>query len=383
MKKSPILVFILNCDWRDRFQQSFHEFRDKLERDQLNSEINSFFVFSWARISYVKIDNKFSSIHRKTILDKLRPLLDIWTIPLVLYSAWKYKLRPQVWLCYDFGFVPALWISSLVFGGKVVMCLNNQPRIYSMTRSFGYIKYMYSWFVEKAFCRLVEHFLTINKTMKSYIENLGITSNKISIFSMNTINRDMKYIDKMKSGLMREKYKVPENHKIIITVARLEAEKNYPLLLNLFSTLRPEYTLFILGRGSLLESLQQQVLNLGIQDRVHFMGFVHRDEIWNYYADSDVFVLLSKAEALGVVFWEAMYSNIPIIGSNVSGISESLGLNGERGLLWDLETSKAGDFQKLIDFCVHSSSKKDIMLRNARKYIDEQIRNDITINDII
>lgn len=383
MKNKPALIFILNCDWRDRFQQSFHEFRDKLERDQLNSKLNSFFVFSWARTSYIKNDGKFSSVHRKTVLDKLRPLLDIWTIPLVSYYAWKYKLRPEAWLCYDFGFVPALWIASSLFGGKVVMCLNNQPRIYSMTRSFGHVKYMYSWFVEKAFCRLVEHFLTINKTMKSYIEDLGISSSKISIFSMNTIHRDMEYINKMKPGLMREKYHVPENHKVIITVARLEAEKNYPLLLNLFAKLRPEYTLFVLGRGSLLDGLQKQVRDLGIQDRVHFMGFVHRDEIWNYYADSDVFVLLSKAEALGVVFWEAMYSKIPIIGSNVSGISESLGLHGERGILWDLEMSQPEDFQKYIDFCVHPSPKKDIMLQNAKKYVDEQIQNDITINDII
>lgn len=383
MNHKTISIFILNCDWRDRFGTSFVEFKDKLDRDRLGSEFNLFFVFSWARSSYFKQDGRFVSRHQKTRLDVFRPLLDLFAVPTVFYYVWKHKIKSDVWLCYDFGFVPTLWLLSRVFGGKLVMCLNNQPRIYSRTRKFGQVKAAYSWLVEKLFSGLVDHFFTINETMRTYIKGLGIKDERIAVFAMNTIDRDAEFIKQIKKGAVRARYNIPATQKIIITVARLEAEKNYPRLLELFATLGDDYTLIALGRGSLLAQLQEQCRQLKIADRVIFTGFVHRDEIWNYYADADVFVLISKAEALGVVFWEAMYMNVPVVGSDVEGIVETIGQNGERGRIWTENLGQDG-FQKIIHEVIdRANPKTEAMLVAARQFVEQQIANNLIINDLV
>jgi glycosyltransferase involved in cell wall biosynthesis len=378
MNKKPLSIFLLNCDWRDMFDTSHEEFKDKLQRDQLGGDINSFFVFSWARTSYLKTRGNCTSLHKKTFLDTFRPLLDLWTIPAVLLHVMRSGVKYNVWICYDFGFVPALWLAQKIWGGKLVMCLNNQPRIYSKTRRFGTVKFIYSWLVEKLFSSLVGHFFTINQTMKDYVKALGVSESKISVFSMNTIERDSTYIEKAQKGIIRKKYGIPDSHKIILTVARLEAEKNYPKLLELFAGLGEGYTLIALGRGSMLEQLRKQAQVLGISERVFFPGFVHREEIWNYYADADVFVLISKAEALGVVFWEAMYMNVPIVGSDVEGIVETIGHDGDKGRIWKDEMGQEG-FNEIIGTI---DSQQD-MIKRAKVYVGEKISNRSIINDIV
>ena len=386
MTNDPLLksksIFLVNFDWRDIMRASPVEFHDKLERDRLNPDINDFFVFSWARASYTSLEGRWKTVHKKTRLDKLRPLLDLVTFFLVPITAKKYKIRPDAWIAYDFGSVPALWMSKKLFGGKIILCLNNQPRIYSQTRRFGGVKFFYSWMVEKLFSRLVDRYFTINETMSSYIKSLGISGDRITIFSMNTIARDRAFIDQAKKGSIREKYSIPKDSKIILTVARLEAEKNYPRLLELFAGLGEGYVLIALGRGSLLESLKSQALSLGIGGRVFFPGFVHRDGIWEYYKDADVFALVSKAEALGVVFWEAMYAGIPVIGSDVDGIRESIGESGDKGFIWKDELGEAG-FKAIVSKCLNPGSERDAMLKRAKEYVEVQIGNAITINDII
>jgi len=363
------------------FRSSFDEFRDKLERDRLNPDVNRFFVMSWSGVSYEKIGGQYETIHLKTSLGSFRPFLDLVTLFQVLSTARRYGKKPDVWMTYDFGFVPALWLAHKYLGGKIVMCLNNQPRIYSATRSFGTLKSAYSWLVEKLFSPLVEHYFTINNTMRSYIEDLGVSPAKITVFSMNTIERDREAISAAKPGRIRARYNIPSETKIIMTVARLEAEKNYPRLLELFAGLGPGYFLIALGRGSLLGELTRQASNLGISSRVIFPGFVDRREIWDYYADADVFVLLSKAEALGVVFWEAMYAGVPVVGSEADGIVETIGEDGDRGRIWR-EVDEQQGFNQKISFCFNESDERSAMIDKAKRFVEEQISNAININDV-
>lgn len=378
MKNKPLNIFIVNCDWRDIFTTDHVEFVDKLKRDQLGHDINNFYLFSWARVGYGKTNKNYRTIHVKTKLDYFRPLLDLYTIPRVFVHVLRNRIKSDVWLCYDFGFVPALWLVKMFFGGKIVMCLNNQPSIYSNTRRFGSIKKIYSSFIESAFSKLVDRFFTINTTMKEYIAQLGVPKEKIFVFAMNTIERDKEHIALAKRGVIRNRYNIPSDGKIILTVARLEAEKNYHKMLELFSGLNSNYYMFILGRGSLMDELKQLTIKLGIENRVFFQGFVNRDEIWNYFMDANIFMLLSKAEALGVVFWEAMYAKVPILGSNVDGIVESIGKDGDRGRIWFEETGQTG-----FNSIVYQIENNQEMLERANKYVKDQISNMLTINDIV
>ena len=87
-------------------------------------------------------------------------------------------------------------------------------------------------------------------------------------------------------------------------------------------------------------------------------------------------------EALGVVFWEAMYANVPIVGSNVDGIVETIGRDGERGIIWSENKGQEG-FKEIINSLSNLNNESRGMILRARKYVDEKILNNLIINDVV
>lgn len=381
--KQKLSVLLINCDWNNLFQTDFERLFQKLQRDRLAPELNTFHLFSWARESYKdKRGDSFTAVHVNTRLSWFKPWFDFASTILVPWEWYKNKTKIDVVATYDFGFLPAAWIVKKMAGAKIVMVINNMPRVYSATRKFGGIKSFYSWILEKLFASIPDEYFTINEAMKTYLLDLSIPAAKIHIFAMDTLNRDMQYVKAAERGVIRSRYKLPEDAKIIVSVARLEAEKNHEESIELFATLPKNFYLFILGEGSLRKKLEALAASRGVADRVFMPGFVKRDDIWHFYKDADVFVLLSHAEALGVVVWEAMYMRVPVIGSIAPGIIESTGAQKERGYIYKHEDGPEY-YKRLIETCVTDSPSRTLMLDRAFAYVDEKIKNKIILNDIV
>ena len=126
------------------------------------------------------------------------------------------------------------------------------------------------------------------------------------------------------------------DEKIIVTAGRLVEQKDQRTLLNAFAKINKEVSsrLVILGEGPLKEQLEQQAKDLGVFERVHFLGFQSNPYI--YFNKADVFVLTSKHEGFSHVLAEALATGVPIVSTNCkSGPSEVLN-NGEFGHLCDV-----------------------------------------------
>jgi glycosyltransferase involved in cell wall biosynthesis len=78
------------------------------------------------------------------------------------------------------------------------------------------------------------------------------------------------------------------------------------------------------GSGELLYRSINRVAQLRIGDRFHFTGFLKGDEVHKLFALSDVYVMPSVSEPFGISPLEAMQSNVPVIISRQSGVSEIL-----------------------------------------------------------
>jgi glycosyltransferase involved in cell wall biosynthesis len=93
-------------------------------------------------------------------------------------------------------------------------------------------------------------------------------------------------------------------------------------------------------------------------------------------------MLLSKAEGLGLVFWEAMYMRVPVIGSPVGGILETIGGNGSRGFLWE-ESLGIEDLHDKLNKCIAHTEEVEIMKDRAYAYVATIITNNVSINTIV
>ena len=86
------------------------------------------------------------------------------------------------------------------------------------------------------------------------------------------------------------------------------------------------------GRGPLEEELKALTNELGLEDKVEFLGYVPYDEVVKLLQNSDVFVMPSWYEALGCVYLEAMACGLPAVGCLGNGIDEII-KDGENGFL--------------------------------------------------
>ncbi len=90
------------------------------------------------------------------------------------------------------------------------------------------------------------------------------------------------------------------------------------------------------GSGDLMNKVVTRVAQLGISDKFHFTGFLKGDEVFELLHLSDVYVMPSVSEPFGISPLEAMQSNVPVIVSRQSGVSELL-KHAVKVDFWDTE----------------------------------------------
>jgi glycosyltransferase involved in cell wall biosynthesis len=78
------------------------------------------------------------------------------------------------------------------------------------------------------------------------------------------------------------------------------------------------------GSGDLLRKMIRYAARLGITEKFHFTDFLRGQDVDNMFAISDVYVMPSVSEPFGISPLEAMRSNVPVIISKQSGVSEIL-----------------------------------------------------------
>jgi glycosyltransferase involved in cell wall biosynthesis len=129
----------------------------------------------------------------------------------------------------------------------------------------------------------------------------------------------------------RRQLGLPSGCRLIGTAARLEEVKNLAMLVRGFALLAqqvPECRLVIAGQGSQDGRLRALAGELGVAERVHFLGL--RSDLEEIYPLLEVFVLTSFTEGISVTLLEAMSHGLPAVVTEVGGNPEVV-VDGETG----------------------------------------------------
>lgn len=171
---------------------------------------------------------------------------------------------------------------------------------------------------------------------------------------------------------IRDKYQWPQNEVIISTLGRMVYKKGFDQLLPIAKALSEEkepFKIVIGGSGPLEDSLKQQAVDLNVQKIVSFPGRIPWDEVPEFLAASDIFVLPSRRDEAGnldglpTVLLEAMACGIPCVASDIGGVSLVIS-DHKNGRL--ISASNFNLFKEALSGLINNSVSRQELGKNAR-----------------
>jgi glycosyltransferase involved in cell wall biosynthesis len=148
---------------------------------------------------------------------------------------------------------------------------------------------------------------------------------------------------------------------LLLYVGRLSAEKNLEQFKPILNAL-PDARLALVGDGPHRKALEQHFAGLPVT----MAGFLRGEELAEAYASSDVFVMPSRTETLGLVVLEAMASGRPVVAARAGGIPELIE-DGVSGRLFDEEGEAIAAIRSFLD----SPERRSAMGKAAREHAAE------------
>ena len=114
----------------------------------------------------------------------------------------------------------------------------------------------------------------------------------------------------------------------LVTVGRMTHQKNQAFLIQLLNKL-DNFKLLICGDGEEKTSLIAESQNMGVENRIHFLGALRRNEVQSLLCAADIFTLPSIFEGQSNSLLEAMIAGLPIVVSDLDTHKETLGYGND------------------------------------------------------
>ncbi len=236
--------------------------------------------------------------------------IENWTGPLALFHATDFVLPP---LKRGTGAIVTIHDLSFVREPETVM-----P---------GMLAHLNRWVprsVERA-----EHVIAVSETTRQDLIELYQTPPEKITTLYHGVAAEFKPVKvPEKLAAVRQKYGLGKRP-FVLSLGTIQPRKNYRRLIEAFAQLDPAFSLVIGGgKGWRDEAIFAQVTRLGLEQRVHFPGFIADADLPALYSAATLFALPSLYEGFGLPLLEAMACGTPVISSNQSSLPEVVGSAG-------------------------------------------------------
>ncbi|NMC51754.1 glycosyltransferase family 4 protein [Candidatus Kuenenbacteria bacterium] len=312
--------------------------------------------------------------------------LDKYLYPLRAYSL-AHKLHSQ----YNYNLI---WAMLETWGGIAALFFKFRfPKIkYLLTMQSGdsdwfiRLRTWFWWPLYKMVYTRSDHIQVISSWLANrarkygYKKEISIVPNGVDLEKFKTPTAPARF-NARRAGEQNSKLKIKEElsikpeDKIILTDSRLVVKNGVADLIKSFHLLVTSYklpvTLFILGSGPLEKQLKQLATQLGVQDKIIFLGTVPYEKIEDYYQVADVFVRPSLTEGFGNVFVQAMAAGLPVVATPVGGIIDFL-KEGETG--WLCQVKKPESIAEKIKYILDERNQAEVerVVVGAQKMVAEK-----------
>jgi glycosyltransferase involved in cell wall biosynthesis len=250
----------------------------------------------------------------------------------------------------------------------------------SLILSKGYKK------IEKDVLRKSDEILVLSKFTKKKICNIyKINDDNIRVIPGGVdLNKFAPTTDK---NAIRKQLKIPSNKIILLTVRNLVKRMGLENLIIAFNDVikkNADINLVIGGEGKLKTSLSALAKSFGIENYIHFIGFIPEEQLPSYYKMADLFILPSKElEGFGLVTLEALASGVPVVGTSVGGTKEILGKFDSNFLLKGTDPNAIAELiTEKYQLIKHSPQRWNEISFKCRNFVENNYSWEKNINSL-
>jgi len=187
---------------------------------------------------------------------------------------------------------------------------------------------------------------TVSDYVRNYLISRGVPPERVA-----TVYSPVALPPRVARSTLRDELGLSDDDVVVGCVAVMRATKGHKELIEAIAPImaeRADLHLVFAGSGSpVMEQVRAQVDALGLARRIHLLGM--RSDVPNLLAGFDIFALATRQEASGTVYVEAQACGVPVIGTDVGGVSEMMRA-GVTGLLVPVQdpAALAGALRQLI-----------------------------------
>lgn len=225
--------------------------------------------------------------------------------------------------------------------------------IYTLNPSAGRIARALYGRVELWLARRTDAIIAVSPDEREHLAALGFPEERLHCVPNGVRARSWK-----KRAEARRDLGLPQDALVVAFLARLSAQKNPILMIESFARVAQRIDkarLAFAGDGELGEACRQRARALGIEDRVHWLGYRRAHDVM---PAADVFALSSRYEGMPYVYLEALSCGLPIVSTEVGGSSLAVE-EGHNGYVTQLDDSEA--FAAAIARILESPKRRDEM----------------------
>ncbi|PVB62273.1 glycosyltransferase [Labrenzia sp. 011] len=173
----------------------------------------------------------------------------------------------------------------------------------------------------------------------------------------------------------RADFNTPQDATVLVALGRFVERKRFDLLIRAVHRLPDNVHAWLIGDGELLDDMKSLASDLGVEQRIHFLGW-QRDPS-PFLKAASILVCPTDNEPLGNVVLEGWNAGLPVVATASSGPSWLIE-DGKTGLL-----SPCGDAEGLaasVSRIVESDALRDGLIANARAFLQEKYSEDAIVN---
>lgn len=170
---------------------------------------------------------------------------------------------------------------------------------------------------------------TVSHYVRQHLIDRGVPAEHVK-----TIYSPVVVPERVEHSTLRQELGLAESDVVVGCVAVMRPSKGHRLLVDAMQILmadRPNLHLVLIGSGSpVFQQVQERVKQIGLSHRIHLLGT--RQDVPNLLSGCDLFALPTQQEASGTVFVEAAACGLPVVATDVGGVSEMMRA-GQTGFL--------------------------------------------------